>query len=324
MTEKDSIFGLDNIHYTCYLNTTLQCLFSFEKFRKNIVESSATNNLTGHLKDIIIKKDKRPYLKNLIKELMKNVDWFRFLEHNDMHEFMLIFIDQLNQELCKTTKGELYIPHTDIIDPKYLKTTLFSKSINNWKLSNKNENSWLNNILSGQLVNQIICGNCKKIHHNYEIFREISLEITDQCVSLDDCIREFFKKHYINTDEDSDKWKCDHCNKTVKSLKSCKLIIVPETLIISLKRFKFINNRFSKNNKKITIPNQLDLYDYTLSNNKDYKLQSIANHMGSLSGGHYNAYVKNGENKYLIDDESVHSVKDFTDDHAYTIFFTSS
>lgn len=326
MTENLEVFGLDNIHYTCYLNTTLQCLFSIKNFRKNIVNEKydSSNQLTSCLKQIIDNKDKIKFLKTFIKHMMIKVDWFRFLEHNDMHEFLLIFIDQLNQEIVKTTNTHVTIPHYKSLDDKYLKTSLFSNSIRDWKLSNKNENCWLNDMLSGQIVNQIICGHCNKIHHNFEIFREISLEITDTCASLEDCMKEYFGKHYINIDDScNNKWKCDKCKETKKSLKSCKLIIEPEVLIISLKRFKHNNGRFIKNNKKINIPGNLNLFDYCLSKNKQYNLNAIANHMGSLSGGHYNSYVKYDEKKYLIDDESVHSVRDFSDNNAYTIFYSS-
>lgn len=34
--DKSKIFGLINIHNTCYMNSTLQCLFTYPEFRKSI------------------------------------------------------------------------------------------------------------------------------------------------------------------------------------------------------------------------------------------------------------------------------------------------
>ena len=68
MHENNKIFGLDNIRNTCYLNSTLQCLFTYPVFRdkiKNIDHES--NNISGSLQHILTDHDKTAGIKLLLK-----------------------------------------------------------------------------------------------------------------------------------------------------------------------------------------------------------------------------------------------------------------
>lgn len=328
------VFGLDNIHYTCYLNSTLQCLFTFSKLRDELLKESVEDkDIIGALVKIMTcEKDalRTNGLKRLIKSLMVKVTWFTFLQHNDVNEFIMLFFEQLNMEIYEKNKvasKEFPLKLTKY-DEKTMHGYFLNKAQKSWVSFVKNEHTWFNELVTGQLVNQVICGNCKKIHHNFETFRVLDIEIPDNGdLSIDTCLSQYFSKHHINDDEDlknkSDKWVCDVCKQSSKSLKTCKLVRLPEMLVISIKRFKY-NERtgsFLKNNANIKISDVLDIDQYSVCNEPDYQLMSFANHMGNMHGGHYNATCNYDDQWLLIDDESVSKIKTYDDRNAYTIFY---
>lgn len=115
-----------------------------------------------------------------------------------------------------------------------------------------------------------------------------------------------------------------------KSLKSCKMIKSPSMLIISLKRFKTIqykvgnrmDYKFTKNNSHVKIHNDLDINNFSISNESPFTLNAIANHMGGTDGGHYNAFCKYDDSWFLIDDETIRKTTTYNDCSAYTLFYS--
>ena len=251
---------------------------------------------------------------------MQKVNWFQFLEHNDINEFILLLFDQLNRELIQYT-NDRPIKYIKCSDSRLQKFT--AKANKSWYGFVKNENTWFNDLSTGQLVHQIICGHCSKIHHTFENFCLLDIEIPEgkENISLKDCFSQFFEKQHINTDEsDPEKWKCDNCGMCAKSYKSCKIVRSPVMFIISLKRFKRKNDKFVKNSVHVSVPKTIDISGCSLEN-ESFQLNAIANHMGSTHGGHYNAFSKRNTSWYLIDDEEVKPVVDVHDRSAYTVFF---
>jgi len=293
----------------------------------------ADNDIIGALKTVITCETdahRTKGLKQLIKSLMEKVSWFTFLQHNDVNEFIMLFFEQLNMVIydMHKVKSKEYPLKLLKHDAKTMQGHFLNKAQKSWVLFVKNEHTWFNELVTGQLVNQVICGNCKKIHHNFETFRVLDIEIPDESeLTIDACLSKYFSKHHINDDQDtknkSDKWICDVCKHSSKSLKTCKLVRLPEMLVISIKRFKY-NERtgsFLKNNANVKISDVLDVDQYSVCNESDYQLMSFANHMGNMHGGHYNATCKYDDKWSLFDDESVSKMKTYDDRNAYTIFY---
>lgn len=324
----EHVFGLDNIGFTCYLNTTLQCMFSFENFVEDISSQrqDATQAISLSLRNII-SGDRRKSLKSLIRALMQKVNYFRFLQHNDINEFITLFFEQINMEIYNFNKLDIR-PVKQSLNSSLLSHFL-SKAHKSWYNFVKNENTWFNDMCTGQLVHQIICGNCKKIHHNFETFRLLDVDLPPnmdqrQC-SLDDALDHYFRKQYINSDDDEDpnqdRWVCDGCNESRQSVKSCKIVRTPAMFIISLKRFKMMNGKFVKNNQHVKIHSSIDLNDHSVGFDENFELRAVANHIGGMNRGHYNAYCMRQGSWYLMDDEDTRKVKSYDDQHAYTVFF---
>lgn len=321
----NEVFGLDNLGLTCYLNTTLQCLFSCDGFIHNIMNQNCdpAQMLSVSLKNILV-NDRRKGVKSLIRTLMQKVNYFRFLQHNDINEFITLFFDQYNMEVYNYNKLDIRPVKQNLNDTAL--SVFLSKANKSWYNFVKNENTWFNDLCTGQIVQQIICGHCNKIHHNFETFRVLDVELPPDGTSdfsLEYSIDKFFEKQFINDDDSGDKWVCDECNTSKKSVKSCKLVRTPAMFIISLKRFRINKNgtNWTKNQRYVKIPPSLDLNDFSVNYNENFDLKAIANHMGSMNGGHYNAYCKRDNNWFLIDDEDSRKVSSYQDNNAYTVFF---
>lgn len=324
------IFGLDNIRYTCYLNATLQCLFTFKIFRDIIsIEPAEDDGIVCALRDILSAsnsdKQRTRGLRFLIKSLMKKVTWFTFLQHNDVNEFIMLFFEQLNVELHKS---KAFLLKNVKYDVQTIQGYFMNKAHKSWISFVKNEHTIFNELITGQLVNQVICGNCKKIHHNFETFRVLDIEIpeSDDSTTVNACLSKYFEKSIINdydAGDHGDKWVCDKCNASAKSLKTCKLVKLPDMLVISLKRFKYNEKtgKFLKNNACVKVNDVVDIDEYSICNEPNYKLMSFANHMGNMHGGHYTACCRYDDSWYKIDDETVSKMNTYEDRNAYTIFY---
>ena len=99
------------------------------------------------------------------------------------------------------------------------------------------------------------------------------------------------------------------------------LSIAPDQI---LKRF---NNKGDKISSLIDIPLVLDLSKYCIGYNKEkykYNLISIANHRGTLEGGHYYSYILNQNKKwYNYNDTNVSPINknDLITKNAYCLFY---
>lgn len=305
--------GIYNMGNTCYINTIIQSLgycniflnFVLDgKYKKNF--NTQDNNILEHLenvyKDLWI-NDQTVMPKELLKGLhIKMHDILNVFEQNDINEFITILIDKINAEVCKPYKPVFKSYNKSSYDNQRKKMDY------NWYLSNKNDYSPLKDFFYGQIISQIVCGNCEKIHHNYEIFMNIMVPVILD-TSLVECIANLLNEDFVNNNEDTreNTWKCDNCSKCTKSKKTIKLWRLPKILIISLKRF---SSDLKKINNRIIIPEYLDMKPFSISPNKlQYELKSVALHSGAFHSGHYIAACKNKNKWFLIDDESINQIK---------------
>lgn len=90
---------------------------------------------------------------------------------------------------------------------------------------------------------------------------------------------------------------CPKCKEHRQASKKLDLWRLPEILVIHLKRFSY--NRFSKSKLGTFVDfpvEDLDLTHYIVHRTSEvserYSLYAIVNHYGSLSGGHYTAFVQ--------------------------------
>jgi ubiquitin C-terminal hydrolase len=149
------------------------------------------------------------------------------------------------------------------------------------------------------------CSECNNFRYTYDNCSILMLDLnTTKSSTLEKCFENMNEEIPING------FKCKFCNKNQLMIKTEKILRLPMTLFIMLKRFHKKNNNDVKNNVNIDIPETLDLKKYTCqtSNKTKYKLKGFINHFGSMGGGHYNADCKcvvNEDKWYHFDDEHV-------------------
>lgn len=334
--------GLANIANTCYINTCVQCLGFCGEFLSFVLneENDECKHLTRgdllfelrEIYDGLWVKDTGLIPSRFLKILEGHLDFLRLGEQNDIQEFLTIFIDKMNSSIAKdiTTKrqniGE---------EQTYFKNASLEKLKKKcdvaWKNSIGKEYSTLVDTFYGQLIVQIVCGNCDKIHHNIEPFSSLLLPISsatehDSELNLETCLTHLFHDETLNIDENT-VWKCDGCQTCSKSIKTTKIWRFPRILTVCMKRFTYDGK---KNNKVVEISERLDISNfgiYTSENNKaTYELSSVACHTGSHHRGHYYALCKHIKNGfwYKIDDTRITKIgelKKMTQDF-YMGFYT--
>ena len=133
-------------------------------------------------------------------------------------------------------------------------------------------------------------------------------------ISIYDCLEAFRTEEKL---EKENSWFCSTCKTHQEAYKRLEIFRVPNILIIQLKRFKIKSTNIyngimhnKKNDSFVFFPvNNLDLRQYVVEENskKDciYDLCAISQHFGTLSSGHYTAYIKNLGEWYNFDDERV-------------------
>ncbi|CAG8318869.1 unnamed protein product [Penicillium salamii] len=123
--------------------------------------------------------------------------------------------------------------------------------------------------------------------------RQTSLKKSSS-VSLDECLDIFSKSEVLSR---GDTWYCPGCKDHVQATKKFDLWRAPDVMVVQLKRFGQLRRHHSKINTVVNFPLEgLDLTGRVQgpSDGKslEYDLVAIDNHMGSMGGGHYTAYIK--------------------------------
>lgn len=309
--------GLANLGATCYMNTVIQCLGFCPNFLKFILagnRAKAQTPLANDLKDVYValwieQKAIAPhgFLRSLQRQLGTYLNIF---EQNDITEFLMLYLDKLNSDLGI----EILVDDKDFLALRKRCERQYNNQLYRdlayqmdvaWLKTITKEYSPIMDLFYGQLVSQIVCGNCNHIHHNYETYCNLSLPLTcndNASTSLADVFAEYFKDELIN--HAGKEWTCDSCKQSKPSKKSLRLWKNPNILIVSLKRFDY---NFIKNTRTVAASPQLSLEKYTIhSERKQYHLVAVGNHMGSMGSGHYNCICKHKSNKwYAIDDTTV-------------------
>lgn len=283
----DHVKGIVNIKGSCYINTVLQLLFHDERFvdcleTVNGGNEKLFNKLKSLYKDRSV-ENTRAFIAECCAQLGEYMD---FRMQNDIQEFMILLLDHLNKELRILGMGG-QVSKGKVSFMEYLQ--------NEWVKHHPDGISEIADCFHGQTITQIKCPTCKEIFHNAEVFTTLALDLEVES-SLENLIDNYFEGDMI---ED---WKCDKCKACHAQVKrTIALTRTPETLIITLKRFR----SGVKNRNRVTIAPDLKL-DVFKNRVRRYKLASVGCHVGCHASGHYFANLRTGEDKWImVDDESV-------------------
>lgn len=321
--------GLGNVGATCYINTAIQCLTYCLDFLDFVLserykKQSENCQLMIELREICIElwiNDHNIIPHKFVSALQKKFKDFELYRQNDINEFLMMFIDILNKDICYDIRNKKV---KSIVDKGYISSPYDMQRYKmdlSWFDKVGTEYSELTDMFHGQMITQIICGNCQHISHNYEIYSSIMLSLDHNDIL--ECLNDHFKEEILNTGADEAiEWKCDECKCKAKSKKTHRLWRNPKILIVSMKRFTY---DLKKNNTKLIVPEELSLNEFTISDNTPkYKLISVAYHLGSYHGGHYFACCKHPNGKwYRIDDLDVEEIQKPDLSSGYVFFYSS-
>jgi len=307
--------GINNLGGTCAINSLIQIICRCEKLRNVILNANVPNeSFTGELKEIIDLMYNQHKSLNPVKFINCFYNTFNGIfnryEQIDINELWFYFYEKISEDTGTTIAVSKNI--RNIQEEHDLKIAMF----NNYKESE------LMKLAQGSFINIIQCCNCTCKSYSFEPFINITLDINN--IEPNTSIAQLILNYMKEEQREKDDWKCDKCNNNHNYIKTCKIWKIPKILIVSLNRFKDINN---KNNAEIIINNEI-----IFNNNEEYKfiLQSIGLHSGNLLGGHYTALcnMKDG-NYHLYNDDAIITYKEevlknnIKDSAAYLIVYGS-
>jgi ubiquitin C-terminal hydrolase len=344
--------GIHNFGNSCYLNSTLQCLFHsdyFIEFITNINNNKIEINseILNEFKSIIPNNSNNyTYLKYISNNSLLHV-FFHFSKiiytiqnHNyDNDSTYSIVPVNFYKVIQKNFKfngeqqdvSELIIFFIDrILHESLQNIKTFPKQYEYYKYVKNELNSYspILPIFYGLYKYSTKCKVCKNISSRYEPFNIINLHLKKQenneKLSIDNLLQNLLEKEKLFGDN---LFYCEKCEKKNIAFRKLSIIALPEILI-----FKFIRyNLFTKNEEIIDFPFQLNLDKYInkclgINIQTNYNLYGVINHYGNMNGGHYIACCKNNvdANWYLFNDDNVSKIINseiIVNKNAYILFY---
>lgn len=334
---KPGLTGLKNLGNSCYMNSILQCIsninvlnryFCSGKYKEDL-NRSPHNPTRGEVAEEVAQVIRHLWMgqyrsiacRDLKAVVGKYMDQFRGSVQQDSHEFLTFLMDWLHNDL-KIQKEEL--GKELLLSKKNADVDAITGAINAWNVFRSKHESFMLTAFFVQQVSTVQCSSCSAKSMNYEEPTSnltLLLPSAARC-SLSDCLRLYTSKERISG------YKCESCHGLHDAEKSVDLCRLPSTLIIHLKRF-YSDGFYQKRQTFVDFPlENLDMKIYTPNRQQPhtvYDLCGVSNHYGTLEGGHYTAYCKNGMKWYKYDDQDVSEIsrEDVRSANAYILFYAA-
>lgn len=271
------VIGLKNNGNTCYLNSCLQLL-------------SHCGFLSLEFYNYY--KNKKNEKMNDLEKYFLELILFKWFSNNKSHNPI-----KIQTELSKIN---------DIFNPIYCEQHDASESlIFIINILSKN----FKDILTSDFESCLKCKKCKKIRKTIEENNLWSLELTTH---INDSIKSFFNNELLE-----DKIYCENCKEKTITEKKYEIKKLSKNLIIHIKRFKNLNNKFVKDKSKININHIITI------NKENYELRGFIVHKGTIKYGHYIFIGKNLLNKWYIYNDNSYSLINIDDyiHNSYILYY---
>ncbi|XP_049678129.1 ubl carboxyl-terminal hydrolase 18 isoform X1 [Accipiter gentilis] len=162
----------------------------------------------------------------------------------------------------------------------------------------------LNDLYTICVQEHLACQKCSSESKRNSSMLTLPLPVLDSSShvlkTLEDCLQYFFHPEVLT---DNNMCYCEQCGRKTPFLQSMKLVHLPQTLTIHLKRFCFEKSAdIHKLSHYLPFPQDLD-FNSVLTENQcqaddnekaawKYELFAVVAHSGSASCGHYCAYIR--------------------------------
>ncbi|KZT25326.1 hypothetical protein NEOLEDRAFT_1156281 [Neolentinus lepideus HHB14362 ss-1] len=321
----------------------------------NMVNPMGTKgNLTAAFASILHEMwhGEMPYLSPLQfrRSICTHATQFDGNDQHDSQEFLTFLLDGLHEDLNR-------IMYKPAIEPSPEQEAELEKlpqqiaSAKEWKIYRMRDDSLIVDFFQGQFRNRMECLTCHNTSTTYNTFMSLSLPIpsgrSSSKVTLMQCLDAFVKEEVM---ENSEAWNCPKCKILRRATKQLSLSRLPPILIIHLKRFSFKGPFTDKIETVVDFPlKNLDLTNYMppplppgvdksevnggqhLSYDDPrlqvppykYDLYGVTNHFGSLSSGHYTAFIASRGGWMYCDDSRVATAdpKEVVGKPAYVLYY---
>ncbi|EIW69824.1 hypothetical protein TREMEDRAFT_30214 [Tremella mesenterica DSM 1558] len=331
--------GLKNLGATCYMNSTIQCLSATYPFArlfldggyKKMVNVSNPLGTKGVLAkafgDLLHALWEEQYHFLTPKTFRASITAFapQFTATNEQHdsqEFLSFVLDGLHEDLNRVLVKPPPVEMTP--EREHALETLSPEvaSEKEWQIYRMRDDSFIVDLFQGQYRNRLECLTCGKTSTTYDAFMYMSLQIPrgKNKLVVQELIDEFVETEIIDKD---DAWYCPRCKVPRRASKTLTIARLPPVLLIQLKRFSTKDGLFwDKSDAHIVFPlKNLDLSRYVpprMSTGREdlgdprtqvapfkYDCYAVSNHIGTLSSGHYTAYVKSSKGWMFCEDSRI-------------------
>lgn len=243
------------------------------------------------------------------KAICRFAPQFNNNDQHDSQEFLGFLLDGLHEDLNLVINKPPPVEMTPQREKELETLPVHIASEKEWAIYRQRNDSFIVQCFQGQFRNQMRCLTCSKTSTTYNTFMPLSIPIpTDRKgnrVTLHECLKEFLKEEILDQD---DAWFCPQCKTRRRASKKLSISRLPPILMIHLKRFQFRGPVSDKIETTVEYPLAgLDMTTYVQG--KVYDLYGVSNHFGTLSSGHYTAFVRNHRDWYSITDSKFTKVE---------------
>lgn len=305
--------GLENLGNTCFLNSCLQVINHTYELHAFLDTEKYINNIKTNISDSSMLKEWNDLRKVMWsgngvvtpKKFVYNVhqiatdkkkDIFTGWSQNDMPEFLQFFIDCLHNSISRKVNMKINGNVENSVDDMAV------QCYNMLKTTYANEYSEIMELFYGLYVSEIISKDGFIRHvlkpESYFILDLPVLAGDHLATNLYDCFDMFIKPDILDGDN---VWFNEKTGQKEEVVKQISFWNFPKVLIVILKRFS--EDGTQKINSVIDFPlDNLDLSKYVRGYNANthvYELFGICNHIGGLMGGHYTAFAKHADKKWV-------------------------
>jgi ubiquitin C-terminal hydrolase len=269
-TPRTKMCGLKNIGNNCYANSVIQALSLSDHFVENLQAIHFQDKSLGHLK-------------NLISTIRNSES-----DAEDPGEFLNAVFD---------SPASLFEKNVQSDAAEFLKAIFFS-------LKNELFVHGMRHCFEGTLRTRVKCLSCNRVSISECDFNGLDLGFQEKArfVELQSMLNSYFQETRL---QGSEQYNCLNCS----ALRDAQLIYsissYPELLILSMKRFLYIDGSLRKKSTLVDFPERIKVG----MDGAEYALSACIFHSGySAHSGHYFAVARNSissEEWFLFDDAKV-------------------